>query len=109
MTLQLHDDSISSDHTAHTARLAPGGEHAWEVSWLPGRRMDGCSAITAMVLADAAGSGAPDRDPRLGRYVDAWAASLGLTTPDALARISRPPESRSSEKDAGLAGREAGQ
>jgi hypothetical protein len=54
MSLTIDDDSISSDRTSHTAHLAPGHEHAWQVSWLPGRLLDRNSAITAMVLADAA-------------------------------------------------------
>jgi hypothetical protein len=36
MTLTIQHDIISSDHTRHTARLLPGHEHAWRVSWLPG-------------------------------------------------------------------------
>ncbi len=55
MSLSIQDEIISSDNTRHTARLAPG-ERAWQVSWLPGRLMDRNSAITAMVLADVAGT-----------------------------------------------------
>ena len=47
MKLRINDDSITSDHSRHAARLLPGDEHVWEVSWLPGRRMDRNSAITA--------------------------------------------------------------
>ncbi len=107
MTRRINDDHISSDHTTHAARMTPGDERAWEVSWLPGRRLDCNTAITAMVLADAVGSGAPDRDPRLRRYVEVWAASLGLSTPGALAQISCQPESTSTKKDAELADPEA--
>ena len=35
----------------------PGRAHLWEVSWLPGHRLDRNSAITAMVLADLTGPG----------------------------------------------------
>jgi hypothetical protein len=56
MTMTILDDCMSSDRTPHTARLAPGDRHTWEVSWLPGRHMDRNSAITAMVLADMVAS-----------------------------------------------------
>jgi len=52
MTLTLTDTTMTSDQTAHTARLAPGRPQLWEVSWLPGRALDRNSAITAMTLAD---------------------------------------------------------
>ena len=52
MTLTINDTAMTSDQTAHTARLAPGSQHLWEVSWLPGRALDRNSAITAMTLAD---------------------------------------------------------
>jgi hypothetical protein len=100
VTLTIYDDSISSDHTRHTARRAPGHEHAWEVSWLPGRLMDRNSAITAMVLADTAGSGDLQHGHRLWPHLQSWAAELGLTAPDALARTSQPPGTISTEKDA---------
>ncbi len=99
MTLTIRDDHISSDHTTHTARLAPGDEHAWEVSWLPGRLLGRNSAITAMVLADTAGSDDLHRGHRLWPFVEAWAAELDLSAPDALTQISRPPESKSIERE----------
>ena len=99
MTLRINDDHISSDHTTHTARLAPGDQHAWEVSWLPGRRMDRNSAITAMVLADTVGSEALHHGHRLWPHIGSWAAELGLSATGALTQISRPPESTSIAKD----------
>jgi excisionase family DNA binding protein len=57
MALTLRDGIMTSDRTTHTARLAPGEEHMWEVSWLPGRHLRRNDAITAMVLADVAGPG----------------------------------------------------
>ena len=54
MTVTIKDTIVSSDQTPHTARLAPGHQHVWEVSWLPGQIMDGNAATTAMILADAA-------------------------------------------------------
>ncbi|HEX5290585.1 MAG TPA: hypothetical protein VFX25_17115 [Streptosporangiaceae bacterium] len=35
MNLTITGTTMTSDQTAHTARLAPGGQHLWEVSWLP--------------------------------------------------------------------------
>ncbi len=55
MTLTINDTTMTSDQTAHTARQAPGSQHLWEVSWLPGRVLDRNSAITAMTLAELAG------------------------------------------------------
>lgn len=52
MTLNINGDNISSSRTAHTARLLPGDQALWEVSWLPGQAMDGDHALTAMALAD---------------------------------------------------------
>ena len=43
MTLTINDTAMTSDQTAHTARQAPGRQHLWEVSWLPGRAPVGSS------------------------------------------------------------------
>ena len=51
MTLTIHDTTMTSDQTAHTARQAPS-RNGWEVSWLPGQTLDRNTAITAMILAD---------------------------------------------------------
>jgi hypothetical protein len=108
MPLTITGDSMSGDHTSHTARLVPGHPDAWEVSWLPGRLMTRNAAITAMVLADTARADPMDDGHRLWPHIQGWAAELGLTTPDALARISRQSESTSAEKDgAAQADREA--
>ena len=37
MTLTIDDTTMTSDQTGHTARQAPGRQHEWEVSWLPGQ------------------------------------------------------------------------
>ena len=89
MTLTITDTAMTSDQTAHTARHAPGG-HGWEVSWLPGQILDRNAAITAMTLAETVG---PDlhESHRLWPHVQDWAGELGLTAPDAIARISQPP------------------
>src|SRR5712691_7700394 len=100
MTLNFHHDSISGDHTRHTARRTPGHQDAWQVSWLPGQLLDRTSAITAMALAEAAGgSAAPQAGDRLWPHIEGWAAELGLTGRDALARISQPSAGISAEND----------
>ena len=90
MTLTINDTTMTSDQTRHTARQAPGGQHRWEVSWLPGRVLDRNSAITAMVLADLTGERDLNERHRLWPVVESWAAELGLTGSDAADRVSRP-------------------
>ena len=90
MTLTINDTTMTSDQTAHTARHAPdrGG---WEVSWLPGQTLDRNAAITAMILADTTAEPGLHEGHRLWPFVQGRAAELGLTAPDAIARISQPP------------------
>jgi hypothetical protein len=90
MGLTITDNGMTGDNTTHTARLAPGHQHAWEVSWLPGRLLDRNTAITAMVLAETTASGAVNDGHRLWPHIQGWAAELGLTAPDALTRASQP-------------------
>jgi hypothetical protein len=108
MTLTITDDSISGDHTNHTARLAPGHQGAWEASWLPGQLLDRNSAITAMVLAEAVATRAPQAGDRLWPHIEGWADELGLTAPEALARIAEPSGSATAAREsAGTAEPEA--
>ena len=100
MPLTITSDLITSDHTAHTARLAPGHQHAWQVSWLPGRLMDRNAATTVMILAGTAAATGLDPGHRLWPHIQGWAAELGLTTPDAITRASEPPEKTSSQQPA---------
>jgi hypothetical protein len=90
MTLTISDTTMTSDQTAHTARHAPdrGG---WEVSWLPGQTLDRNSAITAMILADTTAEPDLHEGHQLWPFVQSWAAELGLTAPDAIAKTSQPP------------------
>ena len=81
MTLTITDTTMTSDQTPHTARPAPGHQHAWEVSWLPGRLMDRNTAITAMTLADTAADTDLHPRHRLWPHIQGWAAELGLTGP----------------------------
>jgi hypothetical protein len=90
MTLTITDTTMTSDQTAHTARHAPdrGG---WDVSWLPGQTLDRNTAITAMILADTTAGPGLAEGHRLWPFVQGWAAELGLTAPDAIAKTSQPP------------------
>jgi hypothetical protein len=90
VTLTIKDTTMSSDQTAHTARQAPGSEHLWEVSWLPGQVLDRNSAITAMVLADHVGERDLDERHRRWPFIENWAGELGLTGSDAISRASQP-------------------
>jgi hypothetical protein len=94
MTLTIYDTTLTSDQTAHTARLALGRQHLWEVSWLPGRALDRNSAITAMTLADHAGEHGLDERHQLWPFIQGWAAELGLTGANAINRAARPGSPR---------------
>ncbi len=89
MTVTITDATMTSDQTAHTARLAPGHQHLWEVFWLPGRALDRNSAITAMTLADLAGEADLNEQHHLWPFIQGWAAELGLTGSDAINQTSR--------------------
>ena len=91
MTLRINDTAMTSDRTAHTARPAPGRQHQWEVSWLPGQTLDRNAAITAMTLADITAEPDLHEGHRLWPHIQSWAEELGLTAPDAITRISQPP------------------
>ena len=90
MTLTINDATMTSDQTAHTARQAPGSQHLWTVSWLPGQALDRNSAITAMVLADHAGEPDLNERHRLWPFIESWAAELGLTGSNAVTQASQP-------------------
>jgi hypothetical protein len=98
MALAITDTLITSDVTAHLACAhVPGRpEEGWQVSWLPGRVVDRSTAISAMTLAELAnaedGIGLHDDypDPRW-LQVEALAAELGLSGPDAVVRASTSP------------------
>jgi hypothetical protein len=90
MTLTITGATMTSDQTARTARLAPGGQHLREVSWLPGQVLDRTSASIVGTLTS----------PRLaglrawqGRTYPAtgWPAILDTDTHERLARPGRYP------------------
>ena len=99
MSLTITDTTMTSDHSAHTARQAPGGQQRWEVSWLPGQTLDRNSAITAMILADTAAAADLHESHRLWPHIQSWAAELGLTAPDAIAQASEPPGDSTRQQD----------
>ena len=110
MNLTINDTSMTSDQTAHTARLVPGSEHLWEVSWLPRRALDRNSAITAMILAGHVGEPDLDERYRLWPFIENWAAELGLTGADAINRASRPASpSQQYDRESDRSDPEAGQ
>ena len=108
MALTILDDTMSSDRTPHTARLTPDDWRAWEVSWLPGRRIDRNSAITAMALADVAASDDIHAEHRWWPVVSAWAEELELTAPEALTHLANAPLWVSTDRSGTLDDREAG-
>jgi hypothetical protein len=90
MTSTIDDTTMTSDQTAHTARLASGSQHLWEVSWLPGWVLDRNSTITALILANHFGERDLNERHRLWPFIENWAAELGLTGLDAVNRVSLP-------------------
>ena len=94
--------ALLGDQTEHTARLTPGSQHLWEVSWLPGRPLDRNGAITAMVLAGQAGNDDLNERHRLWPHIEGWAAELGLTAPTALAAVAAEPPPSSISADKGV-------
>src|SRR5207244_1586086 len=71
MALTINDRDMTSDQTPHAARPAPGGEHQWEVSWLPGRRLTRNEAITDMALPDKQPTGDSDHAEQ-GTRTNSW-------------------------------------
>jgi hypothetical protein len=90
VTLRIDDTTMTSNRTAQAARHSPDRD-GWEVSWLPGHTLDRNSAITAMTLADTSAERDVHEGHRLWPHIQGWAKELGLTNPDAIARISQPP------------------
>ena len=93
-------------------RPSPGGIHAWEVSWLPGRHLDRNRPSPPWSSPTSPPADMHDRH-RLWPHVEGWAAELGLTAPDALsltaARPDRAPAEKTAERDARRDDPEAGE
>ena len=113
MAITITNLIMRSDQTSHTARLwaghttGPGESEGptpspWRVSWLPGRDLTRNQAVTAMTLAETAGTtGDLHHGHRLWPFIDSWAAELGLTGPDAVVRASEPPDPEAKAAEAG--------
>jgi hypothetical protein len=99
MTVTITDTTMTSDRSGCTARRSPD-RNGWEVSWLPGQILDRNTAITAMTLAETvAEHDLHDRHPLL-PHVESWAAELGLTASEAIAKASQPPSVTDPEHEA---------
>jgi hypothetical protein len=90
MALTINDTTMTSDHTAHTAKHVPD-RNGWQVSWLPGHTLDRNTAITAMILADTTAEQDIHEGHRLWPHIQSWAEELGLTASEAIAHASEPP------------------
>jgi hypothetical protein len=99
MGLTITDRTIRSPCTPHTAtaRTVRDEPALWAVTWLPGRNLTQDQAEAAMKIAEAVWEMPPDCGPELyddtfWPRMDALAAEIGLSGPDAVARASEPPE-----------------
>jgi hypothetical protein len=116
MGLSISDNQISSDdspHSAHYWRALGDGTSGWRCTWLPGRTLTKDEARAAMKLADSVAIRdllAESLDVEA--LIEAEAGALGLTGPDAKARISQAAISLAATDAAmheAIAGPEAGQ
>jgi hypothetical protein len=107
MTLNIQDDGITSNHTPLTARLLPGDQPLWEVSWLPGQPMDRNHALTAMALADATSADA-QTGHQLSMNTINYAAKLIGPEPEATGDTSSPHARTEPGKSGQLSDPEAG-
>jgi len=85
----ITDTQMHSEHGDHHAVPVQAGDPygTWEVSWLPGRELSRCQAITAMVLTDFIGHNAPVPGSPRWTFVVGWADELHLTAEEAVTRI----------------------
>ena len=90
MALTINDRDITSDQTPHTARPAPGEEHQWEVSWLPGRRLPATRPSPRWYSPRRSPADAGQLD-RMRPFIQGWADELGLTADQAATRTAAPP------------------
>jgi hypothetical protein len=91
MPLTNNDRTMTSDRSPHAARLAPGTQDHWEVSWLPGRFLTRDQAVTAMTLAETCSTTAAPDPERHWPFIEGWAEELGLPASHAITRITAAP------------------
>lgn len=91
MATRITDHEMTSDRTRHTARASADG--GWVVTWLPGRVLTHSQAVTAMTIAEVLAARGPMHcDNPMWLHIDNWAAELGISGPNAVARVSFSPE-----------------
>ena len=88
MALTVTDRLVRSPDTRHTASRH---RDTWHVSWLPGVSLTHAQAISAMLIAQAAGRGVGLSDDPLWPHIEEWAGELGMSGAAAVARASEPP------------------
>ena len=91
MTLTITDTTITSDQNPHTARQAPGRQHNGKCPGCPARPWTATPPSPRWSWPTLAGQGDLHEGHRLWPHIQGWAAELGLTGPDAIARASQPP------------------
>jgi hypothetical protein len=98
MTLTITDRVMRSPDTGHTAKAWPVPDEPtlWSVTWLPGRALTQDQAEAAMSIAVDVGrmpadAGPEAYSPAFWARMDTWAAELGISGPDAVARASEAP------------------
>src|SRR6266511_1986933 len=94
MSIRITDTAMTSDTTPAPRRAAARGVAGVVAA---AQRLNRDQAVTAMTLSKAVArmqregrTTVVDHTHRLWPHVDAWAAELGLTGPDAVVRASEP-------------------
>lgn len=87
--LRITDELVTSLATGHHARRLTG-EGGWLVTWFPGRVLTRDQAVTAMTLAATVATEQLHCGHPMWEQVDRWAAELGLSGPEAVARAGEP-------------------
>lgn len=86
MALTITGRLICGTDTPHVAEPLADESGLWRVSWLPGRELTQSQAVSAMLIAQAAGRGLTGREDRRWPHVEGWAGELRLSGP----RCARP-------------------
>ena len=100
MTLSRKGVLITSDRTPHSARLVNGTMSDWEVSYLPGRRMDYYDAHTAMTIADLAGREHTHEELRTWARWEALGDTIRMSAADVIEHLGCRPAWAAGEKGA---------